>query len=340
MFWAKAGLFLHHMVAGRYQISGTIADELLRMAECSDDPGWPLMAHGCVAINSFWIGDLEVARSHFEQAEQYFDPPRQRHLAVYIGMDPLTGQSGYAALPLWMLGYPDQGLIKTKRSLVLARERGYASSTVMAHYHAAASYLLRREPNTARELAEAGIAMSIAQGLELWAGLCMAVLGSAAAQSGNYEEAVAIFEHGIDGVKPTAGSLHHFIYVADSYGRLGQVAEGLKLASEGQEMLRGKEDFPYAPEVNRIKGELLLMQSQANAAAAEQCFRHAIEHARRHAAKSWELRATMSLVRLLMKNGRRNEGHTMLAPLYSWFTEGFDTADLKDAKALLEELSA
>jgi class 3 adenylate cyclase/tetratricopeptide (TPR) repeat protein len=339
LFWAKTGLFLHHMVSGRYQISGGIADELLRIAGCSDDPCWPLMAHGCVAINSFWTGDLETARSHFEQAEKYFDPPRQRHLAIYIGMDPLTGLSGYAAWPLWMLGYPDHGLTKAKRTLVLARERGYASSTAMAHNHAAWSYLLRREPKIARELAETGIAMSIEQGLELWAGLCTGALGSAATQSGNHEEAVAIFERGFDGVKPTPSSPHYLNYVADSYGRIGQVAEGLRLVAESEELLRGKEESPYAPEVYRIKGELLLMQNEANAAAAEHCFRYAVEHARRHAAKSWELRATMSLVRLLMRNGRRNEARTMLAPIYNWFTEGFDTADLKDAKVLLQELS-
>jgi predicted ATPase len=209
----------------------------------------------------------------------------------------------------------------------------------MAHHHAAWTYLLRREPEIARELGKTGISMSIEQGLELWAGLCTAALGSAAAQSGNYEEAVAIFERGFDGVKPAAGSPYYLSHVADSYGRVGQVPDGLKLVDEGREMLREKEGFPYAPELYRIKGELLLMESKANAAAAEKCFREAIEDARRHAAKSWELRATMSLARLLMRNGRRNEARTILAPIYNWFTEGFDTADLKDAKVLLQDLS-
>jgi predicted ATPase len=103
--------------------------------------------------------------------------------------------------------------------------------------------------------------------------------------------------------------------------------------------LRTKEGKPLEPDLHRVKGELLLMHDATSAADAEQCFRTAIEHAQQHNAKSWELRATTSLARLLAHEGRRNEARAMLAEIYNWFTEGFDTADLKDAKALLEELA-
>jgi predicted ATPase len=126
--------------------------------------------------------------------------------------------------------------------------------------------------------------------------------------------------------------------MAEAHGKLGQAGEGLKLIEEALARAHDTAELAHEPDLHRMKGELLLMLDPPNSAEAEQCFRTAIEHSRKHRAKSWELRATISLARLLIKQRKRNQARAMLAEIYGWFTEGFDTADLKDARALLEEL--
>ncbi len=132
---------------------------------------------------------------------------------------------------------------------------------------------------------------------------------------------------------------YYLALIATALGRMGRFDEGLRTIDESFPFIERTGQRSYEAEVHRLKGELLLAQDASNAAQAEQSFRTAIEISRRQNAKSWELRATTSLARLLEKQGKRDEARAMLADIYNWFTEGFDTADLKDAKALLEELS-
>jgi len=139
---------------------------------------------------------------------------------------------------------------------------------------------------------------------------------------------------GSDNERASIGAL------AEAYGKTGRGADGLKLIEEALVVAGNSGQLPNEPELHRIKGELLIILDASKPTEAEGCFREAIQKAQRHGAKSWELRATMSLARLLVMQGRRDEARTMLAEIYNWFTEGFDTADLKDAKALLEELQA
>jgi predicted ATPase len=128
--------------------------------------------------------------------------------------------------------------------------------------------------------------------------------------------------------------------MAEAHGNIGQFGEGLKLIEEAIAIAHDTAELAFEPELHRVKGELLLKPDPPNTAEAEQCFRTAIEHARKHRAKSWELRATISLARLLIKQRKRDQARAILAEIYGWFTEGFDTADLKDARALLEELGS
>src|SRR5208282_2918779 len=167
-------------------------------------------------------------------------------------------------------------------------------------------------------------------------------LGMALVQSGQVAKGIVLMEEGIKAAQATGAHNPAPILgaIAEAYGKTGQPTEGLRLIAEALEAENEIGEAAHEPELHRIKGELLLIQEAANTAEAERCFRTAIEHSRRHDAMSWELRATTNLARLLDEHGKRDEARTMLAEIYNWFTEGFDTADLKDAKALLEELGA
>ena len=172
---------------------------------------------------------------------------------------------------------------------------------------------------------------------------CEICLGWADAMAGDLDGGVARMRHHLSEHKAAGSELlsdHFLALIANALGRMGRFDEGLRTIDESFPIIERTGARFYEAEVHRLKGELLLAQHASNAAQAEQCFRTAIEISRRQKAKSWELRATTSLARLLAKQGKRDEARAMLADIYGWFTEGFDTADLKDAKALLDQLNA
>ncbi len=344
VFEAQGGLFLSYMVRGQLKTAHGFAEQLLSRAQASNDPDQLLIAHGFMGTILLWKGDLTIAHTHFKQAAAHFDLPRQRHIAALYGMDTATGGSGYAAFPLWMLGYPEQALERTRRALSLARERNHLSSSAMALNQATTCYLLRLEPQIAQELAEAGLALANEHGFGLWAALNNISLGCALAQSGQESKGIAHMEEGFKAAFQKRISLGRTALgvgaLALAYAHTGRAAEGLRLIVEALAAVdaNGYGQHSFEPELHRIKGELLLLDP-SRLEAAEHCFRTAIEKARRDAAKSWQLRATTSLARLLRDTNRRDEARSMLADVYNWFTEGFDTVDLKDAKALLDELA-
>jgi len=342
-FWSQEGLFLSYMVGGQLQTAQEIAKHLLDLAKASNDRDQLFAAHGFFGIGAFWLGDLAVASSHFDQSLAHFDPPRQRHIAFRHGMDFGAGFTGYSALPLWMLGYPDKSIQRTQRALAIAQERSHVSSVAMALAHAAGAHTMRRDPQQARRMAEAGIALSTEHGFPLWAAACKEELGVAAIQSGEEVKGIPLLEEGLKAVEATGlkvgvGRLRGTLALA--YAKTGRSGEGLRLIEDALASVRVSGELSSHLELQRMKGELLLLQDVTNAAEAESCFRSAVEHAQRHGAKSFELRATLSLAHLLENQGKRDEARAILAEIYGWFTEGFDTADLKDAKAFLDELSA
>jgi tetratricopeptide (TPR) repeat protein len=329
------------MVRGQYDTAQGFADRLLNLAERSKDPAELLIAHTLMGINLFWKGELTIAHAHFERAAAHIDPVRQRHMTAIQGSDTATACLAYAALPLWMMGYPDQALQRTRRALSLDRELDHLSSTALALHYASFCHLYRRETQTAREFAEAGLALANEHGFELWAALHNIALGQALAQSGREPEGIEHIEKGNSayaGTRARRAGVGQPGELAYAYGRIGQSTKALELIEEELALASAIGAHSVEPELNRIKGELLLLRDPSSLSEPEHCFPTAIEKAQRHAAKSWELRATTSLARLLAEQGKHEEAHMKLAEIYNWFTEGFDTADLKDAKALLEEL--
>jgi predicted ATPase len=194
------------------------------------------------------------------------------------------------------------------------------------------------------EHAEAAVVLSTEQGFPLWAAMGMSLRGWALAMQGQGKDGMAQVRQGGAAWRATGAALHvPYLYtlLAEVYDHLGHVEDGLQALAEAHVLVKQQEDRWWEAEIHRLRGVLLLRQTgtlQAEA-EAETCFQQALDVARRQEAKSLELRATMSLARLWQQQGKRTEAYDLLAPIYGWFTEGFDTADLQEAKALLEALT-
>jgi predicted ATPase len=287
------------------------------------------------------LGELPQARTHLERAISLYNNPEKRVLAAIS--DPGVASLSIAALNLWLLGYPEQALKKNRESLTLAQELCHPFSLAYAFHCAAALCQCLREVQATQQHAEALIELSHERGFMLRAAAGVPFRGWALSKQGREQEGITQIRQGLAAAQATGARLWQpdfLAMLAEAYGAAGQPDEGLTALAEGLDLASRTGYAVSEPALYRLKGELLLMRGASNALQAESCFQRAIEIAREQSAKSWELRATTSLARLLGKQGRRDEARSMLAEIYNWFTEGFDTADLKDAKVLLGELAA
>ena len=246
-----------------------------------------------------------------------------------------------AAQSLWLLGYPDQAVASSQAALALAQQLAHPLSLTLALYWAAMLHHLRREAPLTQARAEA--AMTIATDQEFPQQLAQAtpLRGWALAESGHGEEGRAQIHQGLAAYQATGATRdrpYYLALLAEASAQVGQTTEGLEALAEALATLPKSGVRWWEAELHRLRGELLLQHAVAQPEEAEACFQQALAVARRQQAKSLELRAAMSLARLWQQQGKRAEAHELLAPIYGWFTEGFDTADLQEAKALLEEL--
>jgi predicted ATPase len=253
----------------------------------------------------------------------------------------------YTALALWLLGFPDQALKGSQDALTLAHEGAHPYSLAFALTFAAVLHQYRREEHAARERAEATIALCTEQGIAPLLAMGTVLQGWARAKQGQRAEGVTQMRQSLAAWSTTGAEIarpHFLALLAEAYEGMGQAEEGLNALAEALAAANKTEERWYEAELYRLKGTLTL-QSQAQALKskveeeAEECFWKAIEIARRQQAKSWELRAVMSLSRLWQQQGKKEEARQMLMEIYGWFTEGFDTADLQEAKVLLGELN-
>jgi predicted ATPase len=291
------------------------------------------------------MGDLLSAREHLELGISLYDPERDRPLAFrYGGTDPGVVGLSHASRVLWLLGYPDQAVDRGNEALALAQGLSQPASLAFARVFVGVVHQLCGDVRTADENTERLIELCAEYGLTNWLAFATILRGWAMAEQRRTQEGIAQTQEGLANMRATGWSE---MYVADVLSLLaeacaetGRLEEGLSALTEALAIADENENRQYEAETHRLKGELLLKQDESNAAEAQNCFERAVEIARRQSAKSLELRSTMSLARLLDKRGLRDEGHTMLAEIYNWFAEGFDTADLKEAKVLLDQLAA
>jgi len=343
LFRALWGLWMVHLLRGELRRAYELAEQIMPRAQSAQDPALLLYAHTALGDTLFWMGVLLPAREHHEMAGSLYDPERHGSLVFrYGGIDAGVSCLGYAAWILWQLGYPDRALERGNEALALARSLSYPLSLAFAEYFVGILRQHRREARPAKETAEGAIALSAEHGFTLWLARATTLSGWAMAELGHNEEGIAQIEKGLAMYRATGAELDRplqLCLLAEACRATGRFDDGLSALTEALAAADEHESRNYEAEMHRLKGELLLKRDEANATEAKRCFRTAVEVARRQSARSLELRATISLARLLDKQGNRHEARAMLAEIYGWFTEGFDTADLKDAKALLDELA-
>jgi class 3 adenylate cyclase/predicted ATPase len=365
-------LVVFYFNRGELQTSHELAEQLLRLAQSVQDRDLLSRAHTALGWTLYWLGELTSARTHVEQAIALYDPQQHPGYTV-VTDDPRLQCLSYAAWILWGLGYPEQGLKRSHEALTLARGLSRPFSLALPLGCAALFHLLRREGQLARERAEEVMTLSTEQGFPYWLACGSIVRGSALAEGGQVKEGVAQIQQGLAAYRAMGTELGRprwLALLAAAYGKVGQTEEGLKVLAEALAHVEKNGERYYEAELYRLKGTLTLQSKvqgpkskveessesgvrspeskedslvssvQSLEAEAEECFQKAIAVAQRQQAKSLELRATVSLARLWQQQDKKDEARQMLAEIYGWFTEGFDTKDLQEAKALLDSLGS
>jgi predicted ATPase len=288
------------------------------------------------------MGEFSRAKEHLDAAIAIYDPRLQLSISRYGGADIGSSSLSFAGLTLWQLGYPDRALEFVNQGLASANGLSHPQSLALAELTVGYLRVNRGEADAAQEMAESLIALSAEHSLADYSAWATTLRGWAMAEHGHNEEAIAQMQEGLTAFRASRvelGRTRDLCFLSKAFTRTGRFDAALSALTEALAVAYKHEEREFEAEIYRLKGELMLSQDDLNIAEAQNCFQRAIEIARKQSAKSWELRATMSLARLLAKQGRNDEVRTMLANIYGWFTEGFDTADLKDAKALLGELA-
>jgi DNA-binding SARP family transcriptional activator/predicted ATPase len=342
-FQALWGLWL---VASHRASAGTALElgrELLALAERLDDPALLLEGHHALWPVLVWLGRADAARRHLAQGMALYDKARHRsHAFIYGGHDPGVCCRKVASWASWILGYPARGLEESLASLRLARELDHPMSIIVALVWACVFRDLRREVHEVREHARALITLSTEHEASQWLAAGTIIDGSVHAELGEGEVAIAQIRRGLAAYGSTGAHLfvpYFLSLLARACLKLAEPREGLRVIDEALERARTTGELVWEAELLRLEGELRLVASPEDLAGAVDCFRRAIEIARRQEARSWELRAALSLARLLAAERERDEARRTLADVYTSFTEGFDTADLREARAFLEELT-
>jgi len=332
------GRQVFHLLHGDLNKAREFAKQFLDLAERERDPA--LTVGSCHALGQtlFQLGDLIAARETVEQGIALFDPVHHR-LSNWSGGQPGEQCYLYSAFSLWMLGYPDQALLRSKEALALANDLQNPANLVNTLCFVANVHVFRRNLAEAQQQAKATMEISAEHEHSFFLGHGTILHGWTRASQGQIEEGIAEIERGIVTFKATGARtwMPQFLgLLGEAYGQARRTEDGLAAVAEALVLVDDTEQRCWQAELYRIKGNLLLAASSSHHVEAESCLSQALDIARRQQAKSWELRAGISLGRLWQQQSKAEEAREMLGEIYGWFTE---TADLKEARNLVEDLA-
>ena len=341
LFSALRGVWFGHVCKGELRTAREIGEQLTQLADEMDSPALQIEAHYPLGLSLFWSGEILEGRTHLERAMGLYDPHQPVSSRLRYGQDPGVVSHGQATYALWTLGYPTQAQQISHNARALAQEASHDFSSAFAFVISAGLYLQCGDYQTAQEYVEVASSLSAEHGFAWYTAMVNIFRGRMLTAQGQPVEGIPLIHRGLDFYRPLSAVLwwpYYMALLAEAYAKAGQANEGLEIVTEALARVNKTGEHWYEAELYRLKGELTLQQSQ-DAEDAEACYQKALDVARQQEAKSWELRAATSFARLWQGQGKITEAHDVLAPVYNWFTEGFDTQDLKDAKALLDELA-
>ncbi len=334
------GLWRCYIARSQLRTSRELGESLLRLSHLNADPALAVVAHYALGNSSLLLAELAEARRHFDDGFSHYAPEQRRAPVFRSGQDPGVACQSYSALCLWLLGFPDQAQARGQDALALAHQLKHPFSVAYALCCCAFVSQFRRDVRNVRAQAEAAVALATEHGFTAWASLATSFRGWALAMEDKSEKGLVELQRGIAALRAQGADIwlpFRCTMLAEVFDLLGNTEEGLQSLAEAQTLMDETEERWWEAEIYRLQGTLLWRNSMAPPAEVEIWLRRAVDVARRQEAKSLELRAAASLARLWHQQGKRLEAHDLLAPVYNWFTEGFDAPDLKEAKALLEE---
>ncbi len=342
-FDAVWGLWLTSVHVQRdFDKAAEYVTELFRIAEQLDDEALRLQAHHAAWPTRVFLGQLPAAHNHVRDGISIYDPAKHRdHALSYAGHDPGVCGHAFGALSLWLLGYPEQATQNGRSCLELAEKLRHSPSLAFALcYGGAAIGVARGEPEDALRDSERLIGVATEHALGAYLPIARTILAWALAKQGRWQQALPELRSGLTAID--IGPLKAFramfkAMLVEVYRDCGESAAGMIAVADAMQAVEMDHEVFWQGEILRLRGEILLLSKDPS--AAERSLRQALEVSRKQSAKSLELRAAMSLARLWRDQGKVSQARELLAPVYGWFTEGFDTRDLKEAKALLEDLA-
>jgi predicted ATPase len=343
LFSVLFGFFVECTTAFNAKASREIARQVLELAQ-KQSASFPLViGHGFMGSSLLLRGEVAEGRKHLDQSIAFYEPIEHRPLATRFGEDQRVAHLCWRSIALWALGYPEEGIADANNAIKDAEEIGHAGTLLFAlaipsMTHVQCGNYLIETTRSAQ-----AIALADEKSAPFFRAIGTVNHGCVLALTGKAEDAVHIISSGIAAWRSTGATMFlpmWLTHLAAAYADLRQLDDALHCIGEAKSIVETTGERWCEAEVNRVTGEIALMSPKRDVLQAESHFERALSVARQQQAKSWELRATTSMARLWRDQGKRDEAREFLAPVYGWFTEGFDTRDLKEAKGLLEELSA
>jgi predicted ATPase len=329
----------YHTIGGRFDQAQIVAEDLLRVGHQRNDTAGLVLGHLSSGRNLMYMGSFALSRSHLEEGLRLYDPISHRSLVHQAGTHPHVNVQPFLGIVLFCLGFPDQALAESNAAIAEARRLAHPASLAGSVALVAILLSLVGEVAVFEERTEEFVAVAAEQGFPYWIAAGTIFRGWVKIKNGDVTEGISLLRNGIAAFRATGGEAwtpYMLALLAAACEIAAQVEEAVKLLDDALQIVEEKGGYWFSAELNRHKGRLLLRQGYSE--AAEEMYCKALTIARAQEAKLWELRGAVSLARLHYDQGRHTEARDLLAPVYGWFTEGFGTADLREAKALLNEI--
>jgi class 3 adenylate cyclase/predicted ATPase len=342
LFSVLYGFWVANEVAFNGDVCLDLAAQFLTRAEKQTDPVPLMIGHRLMGSSLLFVGDVAESRTHFDRTISLYNPTEHRLLAMGFAHDVRAITLCYRSWALWLLGYPSLAVADADQAVRNAREISQAATLMSALCFASLPHVFSGRYAAANALLDEVVALADQKGSLVWKAFGTMNQGYVRALTGRTSDAIHIITAGIAAWRSTGSTVFapsSLSYLASSYADIGQFDEALRFVDEAMAAIDTTKEKWWEAETNRVAGEIVLKSLAPETAKAETYFEHALAIARKQQAKSLELRTAMSIARLRRDQGKRDEARDLLAPIYGWFTEGLDTRDLKEAKALLDEVA-